>query len=81
MYLKKMELVFFKNLRMKHTCPVAIALFLFIPYFTQAQSVHGKPSAIIAKGAAVIKTGSGYSFTEGPAVDSDGNVFFTGADL
>ena len=32
---------------------------------------------IIAKGAVVIKAGSGYTFTEGPSVSPDGRVFFT----
>jgi len=33
--------------------------------------------SIIAPGAKLEKLGEGYSFTEGPAVDRDGNVFFT----
>jgi len=41
------------------------------------QSSDNKQSSIIAKGATLTKAGSGYSFTEGPAVDPDGNVFFT----
>ena len=42
-----------------------------------SQSTDKKPSAIIAKGATVAKAGEGYSFTEGPAVDPQGNVYFT----
>ena len=42
-----------------------------------AQSEKKKQSSIIAKDAAVVKAGDGYSFTEGPAVDPEGNVFFT----
>lgn len=34
-------------------------------------------SPIIAEGAKLEKAGSGYSFTEGPAVDAEGNVYFT----
>lgn len=34
-------------------------------------------SSVVAKGAVVEKAGTGYSFTEGPAVDPSGNVFFT----
>lgn len=34
-------------------------------------------STVVAKGAVVEKAGTGYSFTEGPAVDPLGNVFFT----
>lgn len=41
------------------------------------QSTEKKQSSIIAKDAVVTKAGGGYSFTEGPAVDPDGNVFFT----
>jgi len=32
---------------------------------------------IIAPGAKVVKLADGFEFTEGPAVDADGNVFFT----
>jgi len=34
-------------------------------------------SAIVAPGATLQKLGEGYSFTEGPATDARGNVFFT----
>lgn len=34
-------------------------------------------SSIIAKGAKLEKISTGYSFTEGPAVDHEGNVYFT----
>jgi gluconolactonase len=40
-------------------------------------SVFAADSSIIAPGAKLEKLGEGYSFTEGPAVDRDGNVFFT----
>jgi len=36
-----------------------------------------KPSSIIAPGAKVQKLTDGFKFTEGPAVDAEGNVFFT----
>jgi gluconolactonase len=42
-----------------------------------SQSTDKKQSLVIAKGATVTKAGDGYSFTEGPAVDPEGNVFFT----
>jgi len=42
-----------------------------------AGSVFAADSSIIAPGAKLEKIGEGYSFTEGPAVDRDGNVFFT----
>lgn len=34
-------------------------------------------SRVIAEGAELKKAGSGYDFTEGPAVDPEGNVYFT----
>ena len=34
-------------------------------------------SPLLAPGAKVEKLGSGYEFTEGPAADALGNVFFT----
>ena len=37
---------------------------------------HGQ-SPIIADGATLEKAGTGYSFTEGPAVDDQGDVYFT----
>ncbi|MBN2594829.1 MAG: SMP-30/gluconolactonase/LRE family protein [Sedimentisphaerales bacterium] len=39
--------------------------------------VAAKPSGIIAAGAKVQKLADGFKFTEGPAVDAEGNVFFT----
>ena len=56
----------------------ALLFFFVIPGYTvSSQSADNKQSPVIAKGAVVEKAGSGYSFTEGPAVDPDGNVFFT----
>jgi gluconolactonase len=37
----------------------------------------GKPKSVIAKGATVVKLCDGFSFTEGPAADKMGNVYFT----
>ena len=34
-------------------------------------------SSIIAEGAQLEKLGNGFQFTEGPAVDNQGNVYFT----
>ncbi|MBN1975100.1 MAG: SMP-30/gluconolactonase/LRE family protein [Sedimentisphaerales bacterium] len=36
-----------------------------------------EPNSIIAKGAEVKLVSSGFQFTEGPAVDKDGNIYFT----
>jgi gluconolactonase len=52
-------------------CAVVAVLFLTIGY------VFAADSSIIAPGAQLEKLGGGYGFTEGPAVDGDGNVFFT----
>src|SRR5262245_61517511 len=40
-------------------------------------SAHAADSSLVAPGAKLEKLGGGYSFTEGPAVDREGNVFFT----
>ncbi len=40
-------------------------------------SAMGAESGIIADGASVEKLADGFEFTEGPAVDAEGNVFFT----
>jgi gluconolactonase len=52
-----------------------IILITSIPFagFTQITDNN----SLVKKGAELKKTGEGYSFTEGPAVDKDGNVFFT----
>lgn len=50
-------------------------LFLLLPGILSAQIVD--KNSIIAPGATVEKLGTGYSFTEGPAADKNGNVYFT----
>ncbi len=50
-------------------CLIAIALFGHTSL--QAQS------PVIARGAVLVKVASGFEFTEGPAVDSKGDVYFT----
>ncbi len=42
-----------------------------------SMTLHGQNPGIIAKNATVEKAGTGYAFTEGPAVDTEGRVFFT----
>ena len=54
---------------------VSAALILFLPALLSAQITDKK--SIVAKGAQVEKLGDGYTFTEGPAVDAEGNVYFT----
>lgn len=60
-----------------HTLPFSALLVfcLLLSPFLQAQ-IEDKKN-LVAKNAEVIKVGDGYSFTEGPAVDRPGNVFFT----
>lgn len=50
-------------------------LLLFFPVVLSAQ-ISDK-NGIVEKGANIEKLGKGYSFTEGPATDKKGNVYFT----
>ena len=50
-------------------------VFLLAPSLLSAQIMD--KNNIVAEGAQVEKLGEGYSFTEGPVPDKDGNVFFT----
>lgn len=52
-------------------------LFAFILMPAVFGSCAGKPDGIIAPGAKVEKLADGFSFTEGPAADKSGNVYFT----
>lgn len=54
----------------RHVYALGIAVIL-------SAGVANADSAIIAPGALVEKLADGFKFTEGPAVDSEGNVFFT----
>lgn len=42
-----------------------------------SMTLYGQNPSIIAENATVEKVGTGYAFTEGPAVDAEGRVFFT----
>ncbi|MES2568489.1 MAG: SMP-30/gluconolactonase/LRE family protein [Verrucomicrobiota bacterium] len=50
---------------------------LFSGLLTLGFVAHAAETDLIADGAKVEVLGEGYTFTEGPAVDRDGNVFFT----
>lgn len=50
---------------------------LFSAFIALASNMHADESGLIAEGANVEVLSEGYLFTEGPAVDRDGNVFFT----
>ena len=58
-----------KTFRLTHALIAALLL--------AAGSARAADSSIIAPGAKLEKLGGGYEFTEGPAVDREGNVFFT----
>lgn len=58
---------------MKATVVVCF-LFSFQASFAQNED---KASRVLASGAAAVRVGTGYSFTEGPAADAKGNVYFT----
>jgi len=42
-----------------------------------AVEMAGENAGVVAPGAKVVKLADGFQFTEGPAVDAQGNVFFT----
>jgi len=50
---------------------------IFLSVVCLKLDARGADAALIAEGAQVEVLGEGYSFTEGPAVDREGNVFFT----
>jgi gluconolactonase len=52
----------------------AVTLLGLRPSFSQPQGI---PENLVAHGAQPVKAGSGYAFTEGASVASDGRVFFT----
>jgi gluconolactonase len=54
-----------------------ILLTVFVPLALGAGSDHAADNPVIAPGAHLEKLAGGFKFTEGPAADADGNVFFT----
>jgi gluconolactonase len=56
---------------------VIIIFFIFTGRAIMAQEGAG----LIAPGATVNKVQSGFTFTEGPAADAEGNVYFTDIPL
>lgn len=52
-----------------------LLIFLLLPAVLMA--TNPKKSKVIARDAKVIKLAEGFAFTEGPAADSKGNVYFT----
>jgi gluconolactonase len=56
---------------------LSVSLLLILTAPPLMMSGQGKKPVIIARGATLEKLGSGYVFTEGPASDKEGNVYFT----
>lgn len=56
---------------------VSFLLSLMLLNFTICPAQESKSSDIVAKGASPVLVSSEFLFTEGPAVDSKGNIFFT----
>lgn len=50
---------------------------LFVSNSISGNSAPDNKKSIVAEGAEIKKVETGYSFTEGPAVDRDGDVYFT----
>jgi gluconolactonase len=62
---------------MKKSVLIAVTTVVLVTCYAVANSQSTKTSPVTAKGATVNRVASDYRFTEGPAVDPDGNVFFT----
>src|SRR5262249_14247697 len=56
---------------------IAISALLGAIFFPAHAQVPGADSLVIAPGAHLVKLAGTFVFTEGPAVDADGNVYFT----
>ncbi len=59
-----------------HLLKLSLSVLCFLAVYTASGQIEDKKN-IVAKNAQVVKLGDGYSFTEGPAVDRPGNVYFT----
>ena len=56
---------------------INISCVVFILFACASFAQQAQEFKLIKKGASPERIGTGYKFTEGPAVDPDGNVFFT----
>lgn len=54
----------------------SLSVLCLLVAYTASGQIEDKKN-IVAKNAEVVKLGDGYDFTEGPAVDRPGNVYFT----
>ena len=57
--------------------PFSLSIASALVLLLTAGFLHAADSKIIAPGATLEKLAGGFEFTEGPATDKDGNVFFT----
>lgn len=64
-------------LRLKIKSHFLFLITLTFTNFIYAQSLKEKSHSIIAKGAVLTKLSDQFSFTEGPASDKKGNIYFT----
>jgi len=55
----------------------SLMLLVMLLYFTPAVSQDDGLSEILKPGASLVKLAGEFSFTEGPAADKAGNVYFT----
>jgi gluconolactonase len=62
---------FFANRAQKVLTVLIVTLLTTVPSWAQDEN------SVVANGATPVKAGTGYAFTEGPAADSKGNVYFT----
>jgi gluconolactonase len=62
---------------MTRTTSVALLPCLLLASSCGQQASPDNSQQLIADGAELIRVASGYSFTEGPAADEEGNVYFT----
>ncbi len=65
------------NVRFMKRTGYTFAVLAVLMLMLTPSPVFATNSSIIAPGAKLEKLGDGYSFTEGPSADRDGNVFFT----
>jgi len=60
-------------IRLRHLAPIAAVAAVLLC----GLAVGAPPAGLIEPGATPTQVGEGFTFTEGPAADADGNVYFT----
>jgi gluconolactonase len=61
----------------KYLRPFVLLFLCFLLFFFNVKGQKVVDIPVVKKGAVVEKLAGGFSFTEGPAADKDGNVYFT----